>query len=307
MCRERYTPDALQNHVVFIKLCHQLRKLAPVMTDSSDLVVCLKTLTFCGVPPSSRIIQTLLQLIKARVNDLELQQIIFLNFLLKKLKSPLADALLIALPIVFQSQLEVQMDVDKLGRMCDCLRYAIDNRLPAAKIQFIADKLLAYARPWETERLCDLIWSLRRTRYLPENGLLPLLVDVLNQLAKRVDHCDRRDLERTLVAIGENNTPNSRHWYNEELFNKTAERVVRERWNFKQTSAISRTFSKVWFVNFEYLDYYAELIAEATASFQVHPHYLIAPFAVANYKPPAFDRMMDVLLSFDFKRMVSIS
>lgn len=304
MCRERYAPDALMNHLGFIKLCNQLRKVAPTMTDPGDLVVCLKTLTFCSVPPKSKIIQNLLQLIKARVNDLELQQIIFLNFLLKKLKSPLADALVIALPIVFQTQLEIQLDVDKLKQMCECLRYAVDHRLPAPKIKFISDKLLAYSNPWEAEQLCSVIWTLRHMRNLPENGILPLLENSLRLLAHQVDDCERKDLERTFVIIGENNTYKSRYWYNQHLFDKAAQRVVRERWSLNQTLPLSRTFSKVSHVNFEFLDYYGELIANSNKDFDLHPHYLLAPFADANYKPPSFERMMDVLQSFDSNKLV---
>lgn len=96
------------------------------MTDAADLVVCLKTLVFCQVASDSRIIQMILHTIKSRVNDLGLQQIIFLNFLLKRLKSPLSDALIIALPVVFQSQLETQLEADKVKHMCDCLRYSVN-------------------------------------------------------------------------------------------------------------------------------------------------------------------------------------
>lgn len=266
------------------------------MADPSDLVVCLKTLVFCQVAGDSRIVQMILHLIKSRVNDLGLQQIVFLNFLLKRLKSPLSDALLIALPLVFQSQLETQLEVDKVKSMCDYLRYGIDNRLPTPKIKFIVDNLMSYPMTWEATQLCSVLWSLGKIRYLSENGILPLLENSLNRLAKQVDRCERKDLERTLVTMGENYTHKSQYWYNEKLCKSTAERVVREQWPLSSMSTIGRTFSKISYVNFDFLDYYSELIANSSQNLSMHPHYFLAPFAVANYKPQNFNKMMNVLL-----------
>lgn len=281
----------------FIKLCQHLRKVAPGMADSSDLVVCLKTLIFCQVSVNSRITQTILNVIKSRVNDLDLQQIIFLNFLLRKQKSPLADALTIALPVVFQSQLETQLEVDKLKQMCECLRYAIEHRMPASKVKFIVDSLLSYPSAWEASQLCSVIWSLARIRYLYEHGFLPLLNDSLNRFADKVDVCERKDLERTLLTMGDNCTLKSQYWYHENLCKKTADRVVRERWPLAETSLIGRAFSKLFYVDFDFLDYYSALIANSSENLPMHPYYILRPFAIANYKPPSFEKIVDLLLT----------
>ena len=299
-----YTADALKNNSGFIKLCQKLRKVALNMTDVSSLVVCLKTLVFCHVAADSHIIQTLLHLIKSRVNDLELHQIIFLNFLLKKIKCPLSDALIIALPVVFQTQLETQLDMQNVKLMCDSLRYAIDQRLSVNKVKFIADNLLANSRRWETNNVCGIIWSLGKVRNLSDYGLSPLLENALSRLAKLVYRLEKRDLERTLVVTGENYNSRSRHWYNEEVCRETAQRVVQEQWPLSATSSVGRTFSKMSYVNFEFLDYYSALIADSNANLTMHPHYVLAPFAVANYKPPNFDKMMAILLTYSSERTV---
>lgn len=168
--------------------------------------------------------------------------------------------------------------------------------MPAPKIKFIVDNLLSYPMTWETNQLCSVIWSLGKVRYLSENGILPLLEDSLNRLAKQVDSCDRKDLERTLVTLGENYTRKSQYWYNEELCKATIERVIREHWPLASMSVIGRTFSKMSYVNFDFLDYYSELIANSSGNLSMHPHYFLAPFAVANYKPSNFKEMMDVLI-----------
>lgn len=302
--RTCYSSDALQNHIGFIKLCQRLLRVAPNMTDPANLVACLKTLVFCQVAGESRIIQTLLHLLKSKVNDLGLQQVIFLDFLLRKIKSPLADALVIALPVVFQTQLETQLNADNIKTMCDSLRYAIDRRASAPKVKFIADSLLSSSNKWENSEICSVIWSLSKIRYLPDHGILPLLENALDQLAKRVNRIERKDLERTLVAVGENYTGKSQYWYHEELCNAIAKRVVQEQWPLSSTSPIGRTFAKLSYVNFEFLDYYSSLIATTDEKLTMHPHYLLAPFAVANYRTPTFEKMVEQLLKYSADNMV---
>lgn len=275
------------------------------MADPADLVVCLKTLVFCHVAGQSRIIQTLLHAIKARVNDLGLQQVTFLDFLLRKIKSPLADALLIALPVVFQTQLEAQLNVEYIKAMCDSLRYAIDRRVSAPKVKFIADSLLSNPNRWENSEICSVIWSLSKVRYLPDHGILPLLEHAFDQLAKRVNRLERKDLERTLVAVGENYTGKSQYWYHEGLCDATAKRVVQEQWPLSSTSSIGRTFAKISYVNFEFLDYYSSLITSTDEKLTMHPHYLLAPFAVASYRTQNFDQMTEQLLTHSAQQTVT--
>lgn len=77
-----------------------------------------------GIPSDSTITQVLLQLIKQNVNHLSLQQIIFLNYIVRQFKAtPLSDALLIALPIVFEIQLPLKLDKDNVIQLTDCLQY----------------------------------------------------------------------------------------------------------------------------------------------------------------------------------------
>jgi FAST kinase domain-containing protein 2 len=279
-------------------LCQQLQRIAPSTADTDDLITCLKTLVFCEVAPESSIMKTVLQLIKSRVNELRIQNFSFISHLLNRVKNPLADALTIALPVVFETQLETQLDPDNVKNMCECLRYAIDKRMPVSKVKFIADSLLANTSKWENSQLLSVILSLGKVRYLSEHGLSPLLEDTLSRLAKEVNRIERRDLIKMAIKTSENYSSKSQYWYNEEFCNATAQRVVQEQWPFTSTSEIGRSFSKFSYVNFEFLDHYSSLIDNISfEKLKMHPRYLLAPFADASYKSPNMEKMVDFLLT----------
>jgi len=66
-----------------------------------DIIECLKVFIHFKVVTNSLLMQSLLQMIRINVNDISLENIIFIVFLLKKMNSiPLRNASLIALPLV---------------------------------------------------------------------------------------------------------------------------------------------------------------------------------------------------------------
>lgn len=254
----------------------------------------------CQVGSETRIVQTILHMIKGKVNELGLQQIIFLNFLLKKLNGPLVNALKIALPIVFESQLKMQLDLDNVEVMRDCLHYATVVRSSPQTVKYIADRL-CNSKSWNPSQACSIIWALGKTRNLGEHGLLPLLDLAISRLGSMVDKCGEKELQRTLAVVGENFSAKNKYWYNEMLSEATAKRVVREKWGFEASFTVGRTFSKMGFVNIEFLDYLSTLIVEAKNLSAAQAFHLISPFSLANYKPPNFQAMVDALLRFDAK------
>lgn len=275
-----------------------MQRVAPSMADATDLITCLKTMVFCEVPAGSSIMKTVLQLIKSRVNELRIHNFSFLDYLLRRVKSPLANALTIALPVVFETQLEIQLDLDNVKSMSECLRYAVDHRLPVSKVKFIADSLLANNSKWDNSQILSVIMSLRNVRYLSENGISPLLENTLSRLTEVVNCMERRDLIKMAIKISENYSSKSQYWYNEEFCNGVAQRVVQEQWPFSSTSEIGRTFSKLSYVNYEFLDYYSSLIENVSfEKVKMHPRYLLAPFADASYKAPNTEKMVDFLLA----------
>ncbi len=95
--RTKYEIEKLQHEEGFVMLCHSLRKLAPHINSPTDLINCLKTLMMCEVDSESRVILTLISQLKAKVNDLSLRNISYLEVRLFNSKFPLriADSVII--------------------------------------------------------------------------------------------------------------------------------------------------------------------------------------------------------------------
>ena len=291
--------DSIKKDEGFIKLCQQLQRVAPSRADTNDLITCLKALVNCNVEPGSSVLNTVLHLLKSKVNELPIQAFFFVDAILKRVKSPLADAITIALPVVFETQLETQLNLDDVRSMCQCLRYAIDRRMPVSKIKFIADSLLANSRKWEINEICSVISSLSNLRFLSEHGILPLLENALNRLAKVVNHIEPNLLNIMCCKISGNYTNLSRYWYNEEFCNAVAQRVLQEQWDFTLTIGIGQAFTKLFYVNLEFLEYYSSFTESIISkNLRMHPRHILTAFAEANYKPPTLGKVVDFVIAY---------
>nr|CAD7401538.1 unnamed protein product [Timema poppensis] len=125
----------------FAKLCRKLKSQARTF-NINETVDALKIISYMGVHSSSIIVQTLLQLIRHQVNDLSLQQIVFLEFVLKRMKSSsLTDALRIALPLVFEAQLETKIDRSNPSQLAELLYYSVQTRCSDSCIEFLLGAL----------------------------------------------------------------------------------------------------------------------------------------------------------------------
>lgn len=297
--RTKYQPEILHSHPSFIKLCRRLRKVAPSYHNVNDLLNCLKTLSLCKVPEDSQIFKTILHLIKEKVNEMSLQQIIYLDFLLEKSSDPLARALTIALPIVFHIQLVPQLDYQKIELMCDALSYAATRSLPAASIKFISDSIYGYRGSITHEQLLKLLWSLFKVKDVEGIGCLPLLYMVLRKLSAEVNHISQKELQMVLIRMGSQNSVQMRNfWYDQDVCQAVARRVVNEQWSSSATAEVSRTFAKFGFVDHEFLDYLASTLRKEIPGAPFDPFYLLFPFAVANKMPQDFDPVIEKILSF---------
>lgn len=127
--------NVIGKHPNFVHLCEVLNRHIRVM-KTHDVIECLKILTRFKVPSNSILIQSLLQMIRTTVNDISLQDIIFIVFLLKKMDStPLRDALMIALPLVFEAQFTTKLDSDDASLLTSSLRFISQNNMNSLQVQ----------------------------------------------------------------------------------------------------------------------------------------------------------------------------
>ena len=297
--------QVLQKNEGFIILCHRLRKLAPTIRKRTELIDCLKTLVFCEVNGTSRLICTLLELLKDRVKELSLRNIFLLCFLLKKLfnSSSLQRELQTALVLSFEYQLETQLQRDNGALLLDIFQFACTYQVSRPKMKFIVNSLLATdPNKWSPNQVLSALRSMERLSQMKKIGLDlfdDLLQATLKRLAELVDQCKQEDLLRVLLNLSKVYEWNNRSWYNQQFCEKVAERAVRERWSLYASSRVAQTHSVFSFVHAEVLEYLSTLIVRHKDISQKDPSYLLVPFASTSYKPVNFKAVMDVLLSSD--------
>ncbi|KAL2712709.1 hypothetical protein V1478_017664 [Vespula squamosa] len=113
----------LRNHKGFKILCEKLQKQIRIM-NVSDAVEVIKLLNFLEVPASTMLMQSLLQIIRNSVNELDIHQIHLLLSILKKMeRTELSSALLIALPVLIPNILSTKLDYLDLKELSLALFY----------------------------------------------------------------------------------------------------------------------------------------------------------------------------------------
>jgi len=147
----------IKQHIGFIRLCEVLNRNIRLM-KTNEIINSLRMLTYFKIPVNCVLIQSLLQMIRANVNEISLQDIINIIVLLKKMDStPLRDALLIALPVVFEVQLPTKLDLDNIFMLTQSLRLISENNINNPEIQNIILKSL---QKFETNLNVQTAWSI---------------------------------------------------------------------------------------------------------------------------------------------------
>lgn len=230
-------------HPDFKKLCRKLRSQAGAI-DLKQTIEALKVVSYVGVPSDSVITQVLLQLIRHNINNLNLQQIMFLDFLLSQFNpSPLVDALKIALPIVFEIQLPVQMDYDNINHLADYLFYASRHRMNEASIEKITNALVKYPQQFDAKTAKSVIWSICD---MDSYGFLrPLLKKAINSLVVNLDELSYNDMETTLTKLISRYSYKTNYFYDEVFFDSCINYIIDNDLGYKHSIYTLRKLSRV--------------------------------------------------------------
>ncbi|KAK5647620.1 hypothetical protein RI129_002512 [Pyrocoelia pectoralis] len=223
----------------FEKLCHKLKTQAGLI-ELNETIEALKVISYVGVSTTSTIVQVLLQLLRHNINDLSLHQLIFLDFLLRQFKSsPLVEALLIALPIVFD--------------------YVSKKRVSEKCITLIVNNLRTFFQNGsvvEPKSAKSIIWSICD---MEENEFFePLLKDAMNALLININAFDWRDLETTLSKLTMKYSSQYPFYYDEIFFDTCANFIIDKDLGFHEALYTLRKMLKPSHSNNKLLNYLSQ-------------------------------------------------
>lgn len=203
--------------------------------DSFEIIEILKILTYFEVPGNSAIFQVLLQLIRRDINRLELKQVMFLDFVLQKSeKTYLSESLKLALPLVFQLQLEEQMDHENIPHLVDLLKYACHHNIPEKHINNILTCLLLQNDNIDMNYIPSIMWSMCTIRHMNSSKQFVKLFPILsNRLASNIYELSYEKII-SLINVLRDSIIEMDFFYNEKLFNAFSNYIIKNDLGFEK-------------------------------------------------------------------------
>lgn len=189
--------------------------------------------------------QIMLQLISKMINEMSLHQITFLHFLLKDLSScPLVDALKLALPIVFETQVKYKLE-DNVHWQVEFLNYITKHRLSQETYDFVISKIIRNIDQLNYKMIKTLLLCLYYKDYSTDK-----YINVINKcLDIYLDHIELvgniSDIEALLTRMINKYFYDSEEFYNEQFINKIIGYLMNKGMQFENMSFILKKLNKI--------------------------------------------------------------
>lgn len=201
------------------------------------------------MPVDSLVVQSMLQLVRYNINELNIRQIMFLDFILNRYdtKNHLVDALKLALPLAFQIHLPIEMDNEDLPLLRDMLFYCCAHNLPDRCINNVVTGLLLHDQSIDAQAARSIIWSLCEVNcteevYPTRVQLLHICCDILSQSLAQLSY---DEVLRTAARLKGRILEKHPEYYHEHLMDATASYVVDNNVDFEKGLLIGRVLSRV--------------------------------------------------------------
>lgn len=106
------------------------------LLEPQEVITAYKTFCALEVRNNTYIMQCILKMLGAHLNNMSLGQLTFLSFLIHRQRhNPLVDGLRLAIPLVLQVQIDQQLDSENMKEVVDCLQLCCRATLKPATIQ----------------------------------------------------------------------------------------------------------------------------------------------------------------------------
>ncbi|XP_012226400.1 FAST kinase domain-containing protein 2, mitochondrial-like [Linepithema humile] len=296
--------EKVETHTGFINLCDVLNRNIRDM-KRHDIIEILKILSFLNIPSNSVLIQSLLQMIRANINEMSLYEIIFTVFLLKKMDStPLRDALLIALPLVFETHFFTKLQSDDVTILNWSIRFINEFNIKNQEVYNILFKsLLMHENNIAPKTAWSIFLNLCQVSYLP-----PIAFDVLANIQQilitNAKEFSITKIIKTLSSLQFVVAMNKTHgykFYNEALVDALVNSALSSDINFHSGIHLLKLLNNLNYAHIPLLEYLAakcfeqpDLLKDAT---YIKLFSFLEGFIYADYKPVFWDTIRDAILA----------
>ncbi|XP_065284955.1 FAST kinase domain-containing protein 2, mitochondrial-like isoform X2 [Dermacentor albipictus] len=149
---------SLTSHPGFRELCNRALKRMRYY-EAQEVLSLLKLCTLLQIPTNTALVQAIGQMLKHSINSLTLSELIFVDMLLQwqKSSSSITDALKIAIPLVFQAQLPIQLDFTNIDDVVRCFKFAYTKELDPTLVEKLAVSLLSQLPNLDPEQAATIV------------------------------------------------------------------------------------------------------------------------------------------------------
>lgn len=189
--------------------------------------------------------QIMLQLTSKMINDMSLHQITFLHFLLRELSScPLVDALKLALPIVFESQVQYKLE-DNVYWQIEFLSYITRQKLSQETYDFVMSKIIKNVDQIDYKIVKSLLLSLYYKDYSTDKyiNIVNKCIDIYLDNLRLVVNIS--DIEGIISRMINKYLYESEEFYNEKFVNKVIAYLIMKGTKFEELGYIIKKLNKI--------------------------------------------------------------
>lgn len=245
MCfRTKLSKEELTRSPEFTALCYKIQNNSRNL-ELNDIINSIKCLSYLGVSVNSNVMQMLLQLISKMVNEMSLQQISFLHFLVKDLPPcPLIDALKLALPIVFETQVQYKLDENVNGQV-EFLNYITKHKLSQRTFDLVMSRVLKNIDRLNPRNMKNLLLFLYHKDYSTDKYLNEInkCLSIYKNNLESIAHIS--DIEAILNRMVTKYLNESEMFYNEEFINSLVSHLIKKNEHFGDVGFVVKKLNKI--------------------------------------------------------------
>ncbi|XP_014224154.1 uncharacterized protein LOC106650573 [Trichogramma pretiosum] len=265
-----------------------------------QVVQTFRVLQFFKVQSNSNIFQSILQLIRNSINELELNHIYSLNNRLKTMNPTfLSEAIRTALPEVFKAQVMLKVDRDHVNELKSALWYMTEEKIQNEQIlNYIFDGLEKHKtnlNPIAAKHIYLSMCSLE--------PISPKHMDIVIAAQNLIlDNCEMfKTHEKVCIVIETLKMVASgkEEFYNPILIDNLLKHCIQEDLDYKPAMYILNSLNKLHHINQHLLEYLSHICCENPPLLNTHPlnvSTLLHGLSNANYKPSSWKKLQKVSL-----------
>ena len=241
-------------HPNFDSFCRIFKSKSGAL-ELNELVDSLKILNYFGLRSDSHIVVRLLNMVKEQINDLTLGHLLFLNFLLKKMdRTPLIQAISIAIPLVFDIQLPTKLDHNNTQQLTEMLQFATTVRLSDKNTMAIVTALTIHGQSLTVDEAKSILWSFTNMRSL-DQSYEKLFYNVMKVLNDNYMEMSFESIEITISKIIDSILIGNMIFYDEKFLNNCVQHMINTDIGFVRSIYILKKFNRIGFISLDLLDY----------------------------------------------------